>query len=88
MDVESAVDIEVGKEYRTLGGWKAKVVWRLGNNLLGSTVDCFIVIHRPEAPDEKQGYCTGSGKAYSTLAIDEPPAYGQHPANIVEEWSE
>lgn len=81
--------IEVGKDYRTYGGWKAKVIWRWTSGDMN-----FLVVHKPGIYNniderERLGYCHPDGISYLSFGIDEPPRYGKHhPADLMEEWSE
>lgn len=77
-----AEQIEVGKAYRTRGGWKALVIWR--STRAGGGV---IVIHRPHTEDESIPVLHDFGGIALTLfAVNPAPAYGQHPADLVEAW--
>ena len=77
--------IEVGKYYRTYGGWKALVIWKTIDNY-----NCF-VIHKPKEADESIPIMHRmSGIAYYFSAADNvPPTYeAHHPADLMEEWDQ
>lgn len=79
---EEPSKLEVGKDYKTRGGWKARIIWKVAQRVE------FYAIHKPET-DQETGpiHHKGDGKAVCILAVGEPPSYGQHPADIIEEWS-
>jgi len=71
--------VEVGKSYRTVGGWIALVIY------ISSQKGIFYAIHANNTPQEtvpiihKMG-----GEAMSAFAIGEPPKFGKlHPADIL-----
>lgn len=77
--------IEVGKEYRTYGGWKAKVIWKC----VEPWQLYYYVIHKPgELYDESAPIMHDAyGYVHTNLSVNEPPTYtAEHPAQLKEEW--
>jgi hypothetical protein len=77
-------ELQVGKDYRTRGGWKARVIW---NSISGGSKAYFYVIHKPGT--EEESVCVThafNGFPDALLAVGFPPDYGQHPADIMQEW--
>ncbi len=76
------IKFEVGKTYKTIGGWAAKVIWRHD----GIPVR-FFVVHKPTEQGEFGPVMHSfDGIAEPTFAIFEPPRFGQaHPADLTEE---
>ena len=71
---------ELGKYYKTHGGWEAKVVWVATNNIA-----CF-VIHKPDTPQESVpiAHDRATGQSVSAMQIAAPPTYDQHhPADLI-----
>ena len=78
--------LEVGKYYRTYGGWKAVVIWKVYAGL--NQKEHYLVIHKPYDEDESHvvSYNT-EGESLTAFSINEPPRYNEHhPADIKEEW--
>jgi len=82
------VIIEVGKKYKTYGGWEALIIWRreqvdpkTGNKIYG-----YYVVHKPNTAEESVPIGHDNfGRVGSIFAINEPPVYGeQHPADLKE----
>lgn len=80
---------EVGKYYKTYGGWKALVIWKYyKQNILDEEQQYYLIVHKPKEEDE---YCPVThdynGKAVTTFSVDEPPRYTEHhPADLKEEY--
>lgn len=75
------MSFEIGKSYKTLGGWEAKVIWKNKGMLY--------VIHKPNTEEEKgpifQMY--DGSYDYANFSVNEAPHYNIHPANLtIEEW--
>jgi len=75
---------EIGKDYKTRGGWKAKIVW---------THSCgtIHVVHKPgegEYVESIPVIHNEKGKAVGLLSVGEAPTYGQHPADLISEWKD
>jgi len=80
--------LEVGKYYKTYGGWKCIVIWKVYAGF--GQKEHYLVIHKPY--DERES-CVVSynpdGKAVSVFSVNEPPTYNiHHPADLKEEWKE
>lgn len=77
--------LEVGKYYKTYGGWKALVIWKVNKWL--NINHYVLVIHKPETADESNVVSHDSnGRATSILSINAPPQYTEHhPADLKEE---
>ena len=75
--------VEIGKDYKTYGGWFARVIWLVKGDLSKG----FYAIHKPaiygcESPPIYHGE---NGKAHSIFSVNEPLIYeAHHPADIVE----
>lgn len=79
------MELEVGKYYRTYGGWKAIVIWQV--NKWTNTNHNVLVIHKPNTSEESHVVShTSEGRAITLFSVNEPPVYGQHPADLKEEW--
>lgn len=70
----------LGKTYKTVGGWEAKVVWCFTTGTKG-----FCAIHKPNTAEESVAiYHHEDGKGYAHFSINEPPRYEKpHPADII-----
>jgi len=81
---------EVGKVYKTYGGWKAKIIWEIYNcdNFEWEGNARYYVIHKPTEQFESAVIVhKKDGKAVSTLSVSEPPQYETNlPADLKEEW--
>ena len=80
---------EVGKYYRTYGGWKAMIIWKCyKQDIFGEEYQYYLVVHKPEGENESNVVSHKyDGRAVSILAVNEPPLYGiHHPADLKEEW--
>jgi len=77
---------EVGKYYKTYGGWKAVVIWKVNEWL--NVNHYALVIHKPGTAEESNVVSHDSnGKAASILSVNEPPQYSEHlPADLKEIW--
>lgn len=77
---------EVGKYYKTYGGWKALVIWKVNKWL--NVNHYVLVIHKPETAEESNVVSHDSnGKAVSCFSVNEPPQYtAHHPADLMEIW--
>ena len=99
LEVVKLENIEVGKTYRTHGGWKAVVIWKRvmyeepQPNFIAPNIN-YYVIHKPNEGDERGPILHDEkGKAKKTFGFDvqEPPIYDPnfiHPADLEEEWKE
>jgi hypothetical protein len=72
---------QVGKVYRTRGGWKALCIWE-ATMVYASTQYYFI--HKPKESDESGPilHCL-DGMARTVFSVCEIPYYGNNPADIV-----
>jgi hypothetical protein len=79
---------EVGKDYKTRGGWKARVIWGYRQVLVEPLR--YYVIHKPNTGDESLCVHMPDGKAVALCQIGvSPPEYDQpvlHPADLLEPW--
>ena len=82
--------LEVGKYYKTYGGWKALVIWKCyKQEIFGEEQQCYLIVHKPKEEDECLVSCNHNGLATSTFSVNEPPTYKQHqPADLKEIWKE
>lgn len=84
-DKQQESAFEVGKEYRTRGGWKARVIWAPTGIVIGR-----VNVYAIHKPGDVQESCPvlhdGDGRAEATLAVYNPPTYGGHPADLMEPW--
>ena len=73
--------IKQGQTYKTVGGWKVRIIWICADDLQKG----FYAIHRPNTDDESTPiYHWGDGTAHSTLSVNAPPRFGKpHPADIL-----
>lgn len=80
--------LEVGKYYRTYGGWKALVIWKCyKQDILGEEQQYYLIAHKSKEEDEVITSCDYNGKAISTFSVNEPPQYSEHlPADLKEIW--
>lgn len=85
---------EVGKSYKTFGGWEAKIIWMTENKALDAsgnpiTYNSYVVVHKPHSEEEViiDGYFD-DGSANPILSISNLPLYTfVHPAWLTnEEW--
>lgn len=83
--------LEVGKYYKTYGGWKAIVIWDI--NKFKSLVNWhgqpkYYIIHKPKEDGESAPIAHNSnGAAITTFSVVEPPRYeSHHPADLKEIW--
>ena len=87
---KAKLKIEVGKYYRTYGGWKALVVWKCyKSDMLEEEYQTYDVVHKPEEDGEvSQISHDYEGKATTIFSVNEPPQYGSHyPADLKEIWN-
>lgn len=70
---------EVGVLYRTRGGWKAKVI------AISKNCPRMYAIHKPDEEEETGPILHDSitGRAMDEFSMHPPPAFGQHPADII-----
>ena len=69
---------ERGKSYTTLGGWEAEIIWVCFSG--------FYAVHKPGESDESVPiWHQVDGTAHSALAVNEPPHYEGHPADLIED---
>ena len=77
---------EVGKYYRTYGGWRALVIWECYSQFGGAN-QFYLVIHKPKEEDETSITHDYNGKPRTTFSVNEPPTYTEHhPADLKEIW--
>jgi len=71
--------VEVGKVYKTVGEWDAKVIYITGNG------GFFYAIHAPGTPNETVPILHNiTGMAQSQFSLAEPPRFGKTlPADIL-----
>ncbi len=73
--------MEVGKTYKTRGGWDALVIWC---HQMSDQQEYFSVIHKPR---EKEEFGVvkhfADGKIAELFKIGYAPDYGLHPADII-----
>ncbi len=82
------MELEVGKYYRSRGGWKAVVIWET-TKISNLVTTYYYVVHRPATKDESIPVCHDSnGRSQSSFSVNEPPSYDLHPADLVELWTE
>jgi len=81
--------LEVGKSYKTYGGWKALVIWEeyLKKDEVYIGMENFWAIHKPKSKDESPPILHSiDGKARNTFSVEvnSPPRYNEkhHPADI------
>ena len=71
--------MEVGKTYKTRGGWDAIVIWKTSTKF-----PMFSVVHKPQTDEEMPHIMHyPDGKHSTAFSVDETPSYGQHPADII-----
>lgn len=91
------LNISVGLDYKTRGGWVARVIWqftRLQSEEEGSITiagkdqgreTSFVVIHRPHTLMEHLAFHDLGGRAVTSFSVQEPPVFEVgHPADLVE----
>jgi hypothetical protein len=74
------MEAELGKIYKTRGGWDAKVIWISSTNLA-----CY-VIHQPGTLQESVpiSHNKMTGESVAALSVAPPPIYGrQQPADLI-----
>lgn len=75
--------LEKGKTYKTRGGWEALIIWE-SSAIFRSKI--YHAIHKPNTEHES---CPinhfADGRAASAFAIGDPPSFGLHPSDLVEE---
>jgi len=73
---------EVGEDYLTRGGWKAKVIW------VFKASTGMLVVHKPGEIEETAGilHDAASGRALATFSVNAPPSFDQHPADLIAKW--
>ena len=77
--------LEVDKYYETLGGWKAKVIWKCSD----ISDYKFFVVHKPGEENESVPIShTKTGRVLENVfGVYNAPNYSfSHPANIVKLW--
>ena len=76
--------IEIGKTYKTYGGWDAIVIWKSFSKP-DEEEQTYVVIHKPGTQDESGIVMHNEdGSAVSIFSINEPPTYDlHHPADLV-----
>ena len=79
-------NFEVGKYYKTRGGWKAICVWICQSDIQ----DSIYFVHRPGEKNIESVPIIHNplGIALSSFSVNDPPHYGIHPADIIGEWIE
>ncbi len=78
--------LEVGRTYKTRGGWDAVVIWHKSPRFMVDA-DAYYAVHKPGTDDESVPiFHWPDGRAGTTFSINEPPSYDGHPADIV--WLE
>lgn len=74
---------QIGKTYKTRGGWDAVVIWGVSRNIVYPARG-FYAIHKPYTDKESGPIFHGdSGEAKVTFAVNDPPTYDGHPADII-----
>lgn len=74
------MSVELGKIYKTHGGWDAKVIW-----VTRGSLGCF-VIHKPGDAQESfpVAHDAVTGKALPAFVVGGPPTYdGDQPADLI-----
>ena len=72
--------VELGKIYKTHGGWDAKVIWVSEYNM------ACCVIHKPNTPNESfpVAHDKNTGVAVNSFTVGAIPTYGvSQPADLV-----
>ena len=71
--------VEIGKSYKTVGGWIALVIY------ISSRNGIFYAIHASNSPQESIPIIHKmDGECMSAFSIGEPPRFGRlHPADIL-----
>ncbi len=65
---------------KSRGGWDVKKIWELTGSVKG-----FYAIHKPGTEAESCPiFHYPDGRAVGAFSVNEPPTYGQHPADIVD----
>ena len=75
---------EIGKTYKTHGGWDAQVVW-IRNSSVEGAMNVFAV-HKAGTDEESYPICHNAetGKAFAIFAVAEAPTYAaSHPADLI-----
>lgn len=71
---------EVGRSYKTVGGWEAKIIWRSVHTLVPEFIS-YCVVHKPYSGNEAIIIHSEDGKCYSSFTVPTPPLYDvPHPA--------
>lgn len=75
---------QVGKTYKTRGGWDAVVIWGVSPQTVYPSRG-FYAIHKPHTEEESVPILHGdSGEARIAFAVNAPPTYDVvHPADII-----
>lgn len=81
---------EIGKLYKTHGGWKAKIIGELkSGGAYGSISTGLIIIHKPDERGKFNEYIeelklhNSTGQCRAALSVCEPPLYDcPHPADL------
>lgn len=78
--------LELGKTYATRGGWDALVIWIPAQKSDSKFIETgYYVIHKPGTKDEAGPlWHRSDGGTGASFAVNEPPVYDGHPADIVE----
>jgi len=97
MEEKKPLDISVGLDYKTRGGWNARVIWKF--LILQSEDDgiikiagrdqgretTFVVIHKPNTLEEHLAFHDLFGRAVTSFSVQEPPVFDVgHPADLME----
>lgn len=79
------IELEVGQTLKTLGGWDATVVWKRKVVTKAGVRPLYFVVHCPGNPDLESVPILhdDNGLAKEKLAVDAPPAYSGHPADLI-----
>lgn len=95
---DKELTFEVGKYYKTRGGWKALIVWIDGcvdntppTHVISFGKQWIYCVHKPNTTEERGpvSHVYSTGKAVTQFSVNEPPQYEcDHPADLVEEWEE
>ena len=74
--------MKTGDKHKTRGGWDVVIIW-ISRPEFGE--GSLFAIHRPGENSESLPIMhTLEGWAKSEFSVGEPPAYGQHPADIID----
>ena len=72
---------EIGKTYKTRGGWDALVIWKKTQG----PIAYLNVIHKPNTEFESVVILHDEkGAVLETFSVNSPPFYDGHPADLIE----